>query len=152
VLPYSDEVIQTKNGVQEGQRSQVRGVFLERTTQHLRYYAQGCVAELVFNLDEVGISDSEDRNTKKGIALAAMFGQTIYHGVSRNLKLISVIACRSVARESLLHYIVTSQNSPTVQQHLKRQGVRFGREFALKFNRKSYFNAGILLAHIRTIL
>jgi hypothetical protein len=47
---------------------------------------------------------------------------------------------------------VTSQNSPTVQEHLKKQGVRFGRDFALEFSQKPYFNAGIFLAYVRTIL
>jgi hypothetical protein len=114
VLRHSDEIIQTKSGTQEGQRSQLPGVFLERISQDLHEYIQGCVAEFVFNLDEVGISDWEDRKTKKVIALATMFGQTIYHGVSRNVKHISVIACLSAAGQSLLHYIVTSQNSPTI--------------------------------------
>jgi hypothetical protein len=81
-----------------------------------------------------------------------MFGQTIHYGVSRNVKHISVIACLSAPEESLLHYMVTSPNSPTVQGHLKKQDVRFGRDFALKFNQKPYFNASIFLAYIRTIL
>jgi hypothetical protein len=110
VLRHSDEVIQTKSCAQEGQRSQVPGVFLERIIQDLHEYVQGCVAELVVNLDEVGISDWEDRKTKKVIARAAkrswhlaMFGQTIHHGVSRNVKHISVIVCLQDAGESLLH-------------------------------------------------
>jgi hypothetical protein len=41
--------------------------------------------------------------------------------------------------KSLLPYIVTSQNSSTVQEHLKKQGVRFARHFTLKFNQKLYF-------------
>jgi hypothetical protein len=127
-------------------------VFLERIIQDLHEYVQGCVAELVFNLDEVGISDWEDRKTQKVIALAAMLGQTIHPGVSRNVKHISVIACLLAAKESLLHYIVTSMNSPTVQEHLKKQGVRFRSDFALKFKQKPYFNAGIFLASIKTIL
>jgi hypothetical protein len=40
----------------------------------------------------------------------------------------------------------------TVQEHLKEQSVRFGRDFALKLDQKPYFNAGTFLAHIRTIL
>jgi hypothetical protein len=48
--------------------------------------------------------------------------------------------------------MVRSQNSPTVQEHLKKRGVRFGRDFALKFNQKPYFNAGIFLDCIRTTL
>jgi hypothetical protein len=106
----------------------------------------------MFNLDEVGIPDWEDRKTKKVIALAVMFGQTRHHGVSRNVKHISVIACLSAAGESLLHYIVTPQNSPTVKAYLKKQGVRFGRDFALEFSQKPYFNAGIFLVYIRSIL
>jgi hypothetical protein len=56
------------------------------------------------------------------------------------------------AGESLLHYIITSQNSTTIQEHLTKQYVRFGRDFALKFNQKPYFNADIFPASIRTIL
>jgi hypothetical protein len=33
----------------------------------------------------------------------------------------------------------------------KQQGVPFGRDFALKFNQKPYFNAGIFFDDIRTI-
>jgi hypothetical protein len=51
----------------------------------------------VFDLDEVGISDWGNRKAKQDIALAAMFGQTIHHGVSRNVKHISVITCLSAA-------------------------------------------------------
>jgi hypothetical protein len=130
---------------------QVAKAFLERAIQDLHMYVQGCVAELVCNLDETGISDWEDRQMKKAVD-AAMLGQTIHHGVARNVRRISVIACLSSAGESLLHYIVTSQNSSTVQDHLKTHGVHFDRDFALKFNQKLYFNAGIFLADIRTIL
>jgi hypothetical protein len=41
---------------------------------------------------------------------------------------------------------------PTVQEHLKKQGVRFSSDFALTFNQNTYFNAGKFIASIRTIL
>jgi hypothetical protein len=107
--------------------------------------------ELVFNLDELGISDWDDRKTKAVIARAAMLDQTIHHGVSRNVKHISAIACVPAAEESHLPCIVTSQNSSTVQEHLNKQRVRLGSDFALKFNQKAYINAGIFLDYIRTI-
>jgi hypothetical protein len=68
VLPHSDEGIQPKSGAHEEQRSQVPGAFLERVIQDLHEYVQGCVAELVFNLNEVGISDRGARRTTKVIA------------------------------------------------------------------------------------
>jgi hypothetical protein len=55
------------------------------------------------------------------------------------------------AGESLLHYIVTSQNSSTVQEHIKKQAVRFVTDFALEFNQEPYFNIGIFLEYIRTV-
>jgi hypothetical protein len=53
----------------------------------------------VFNLDETGISDWEDRKMKKAIIPSAMLGQTIHYEVSRNVKHISVIARLSAAGE-----------------------------------------------------
>jgi hypothetical protein len=47
--------------------------------------------------------------------------------------------------------MVTLPNSSTIHAHLKKQGVRFGRDFALEFNDKPYFNAGIFHDYIRTI-
>jgi hypothetical protein len=82
VLRHSDDVIQTQSRPEEERRSQILRAFLERIIQDLHNYIQGCVAELVFNLDEVGILDWEDRKTKKVIGLAAMLRQTIHHGVS----------------------------------------------------------------------
>jgi hypothetical protein len=69
--------------------------------QDLHESVQGCVVELAFNLDEVGISDWDNRKTKKVIALVSMFGQTRQHGLSRNVKHISVIDCLSAAGKSV---------------------------------------------------
>jgi hypothetical protein len=70
----------------EEQCSQVPRVFLKRTIQDLDDYVQGCLAELVFNLDEVSVSDWEDRKTKAVILPAGVRGQTIHPGVSRNVR------------------------------------------------------------------
>jgi hypothetical protein len=43
---------------------------------------------------------------------------------------------------------VTSQNSSTIQEHLTKQGVRFGSNSALKFNQKPCINAHIFLDDI----
>jgi hypothetical protein len=77
-------------------------MFLERTEQYLKEHIQRCVAELVSNLDEVGISDWGDRKTKTVIVPATIHGQTIHNEISRTVKHISVIACISTAGESLI--------------------------------------------------
>jgi hypothetical protein len=101
----------------------------------------------VFNLDELVISDWEDLKKKKVLVGAAM----IQYEVSRNVKHISVIACMSAAGESLLPSVVTSQNSPAGQKHLKKQAVRFGTDSTVQFNQMPYINAGIFFDDIRSI-
>jgi hypothetical protein len=106
----------------------------------------------VFNLDGVGISDWERRKTKKVIVLAAIPAQTIHQGVSRNVKHISAFPCISAAGESLSPYIMGSSDASTVQEHLKRQGVRLGGDFALTFDQKPSINTAIFSDDIRTVL
>jgi hypothetical protein len=55
-----------------------------------------------------------------------------------------------IAEVSLLHRIVTLQYSSIVQEHFTKHGVRFGRDFALRFSQQPYFTAGIFLDSIRT--
>jgi hypothetical protein len=57
----------------------------------------------------------------------------------------------SAAGESLMPYIITSQNSPAVQEQLRQHGVRFGRVLILKSNHWPYVNAEIFLEYIRTV-
>jgi hypothetical protein len=54
-------------------------------------------AELIFNLDEVGMSEWEDRKEKKVIVPATMDGQTMHHRASRSVRYISIIICITVA-------------------------------------------------------
>jgi hypothetical protein len=124
---------------------------LERTVQHLKEHVQRCVAELVFNLDEIGISDWEDRTTKTVIVPATMVGQNIHHEISRMVKHISVIACVSAAGESLTSYILTSQASRLIREQLKKDDVRFGMDFVLSWKLKPYINAERFLDYIRTV-
>jgi hypothetical protein len=53
---------------------------------YLREYVHGMEAELVFNLDEAGMSDWDDRKDKKVIVTKTMDGQTIHDTRSRITK------------------------------------------------------------------
>jgi hypothetical protein len=63
-----------------------------------------CV-ELVLNLDEIEISEWDDRHEKRVIVPSATRGQTIFHGVQRNLKHISVMACIPAAGEHMTPFL-----------------------------------------------
>jgi hypothetical protein len=53
--------------------------------------------------------------------------------------------------ESLTPYIVTSQDSRTVRERLKKHCVRFGINFVFKYCTKPYVNAEILAEDIRMV-
>jgi hypothetical protein len=150
ILRHPDEIIQTKSVPQEWHLLQVSRMFLGRTVQNLNEHVLWCVTELVFNLNEVGISDWADRKTRKAIALATMHGEIIYHGISRIVKHISMIACISAAGESLTPYMITSQDPASVREQLKKHGVRFGTDCVLKSNTKPEIYAEIFLDYTWT--
>jgi hypothetical protein len=151
VRRHSGKIFKMKITAQERQRLQVPRMFLERTDQDLKEHVQGCMAELVFNLDEVGILDLADRKMKTGIVRATMRGPTIHHEMSRTVKRISVIASISASGESLIPYIITLQAATLVQEWRKKEGVRFSTDFVLRSNPKRYINPKIFLDEIRTV-
>jgi hypothetical protein len=64
-------------------------------------------AELVFNLDKVGMSKWEDRKDKKVIFPKAIDGQTIHHPASENVKNIPMITCITAGGEFLTPCVMT---------------------------------------------
>jgi hypothetical protein len=93
ILRHRDELGETKSTPQEDTGLEVPPIFLDETVCCLGEYVHGMKAELVFNLDEVGVSEWEDRKDKKVVIPTVLSGQTIYHHGSRNLKHMSVITC-----------------------------------------------------------
>jgi hypothetical protein len=137
VLRHSGEVIQTRSTPKEGSTCKHRERFSIEQFRISPLLRTGLWSRTSTNLDEIGILDWEHRKIKKVIVPAAKFGQ--------------MIACVLAAGASLLPYIVTSPNSSTVQEHLKKQSGSFRQDFTLQFNQRPYVNAGILLGYIRTV-
>jgi hypothetical protein len=106
---------------------------------------------LIFNLDEVGMSEWEDRKEKKVIIPMTMDGQTIHHGISRSVRHISVIACISAGGESLTSFIVTSQISDGIRKRLMDRGVRLGFDLVLRQRSKPYVSRELFLKYITKI-
>jgi hypothetical protein len=130
---------------------EIARAFLDETTRCLREQVQGMKAELVFNLDEVGMSEWEDRKEKKVIVPTFTHGQTTYPKVSRGIRHISIITCITAAGESLTPYIVKSQDSDAVRKRLISRSVRLGVDFVLKDRSKPYVNRKLFLDYIKTI-
>jgi hypothetical protein len=62
---HAAELFETKSSPQDNQRLEVPRVFPEAAIEGIRTHVQNVCADLVFNLDEIGISEWEDRVEKK---------------------------------------------------------------------------------------
>lgn len=144
-------LFETKSLPQENPRLQVPRIFLERAIECLRGHVPGSVAELVFNLDEVGISEWEDRSEKKVIVPVSMRGHKVHHGIHRNLKHISVVVCITAAGESLTPFFVSSQFTAPVEMKLKQKGMRLGLDMIIRKRDRPYMNADLFLEYITKV-
>jgi hypothetical protein len=108
-------------------------------------------AELVFNLDEVSMSDWENRKEKKVMVSTMIDSQTIYHRASRSVRYISIITYITAGGESLTPYIMRSQDSDAIRKRLMHQGVRLGVDFVLRQRSKPYVSRMFFLEYINTI-
>jgi hypothetical protein len=148
---HSAELIDEKSSPQEAPRLQVVRVFLDQTGRSVHDAVQGRPADLVFNLDEIGISDWDDREPKKVVPRTAPL-HSIHHPLSRSVKYISVVACISASGACLTPYVVTSQDSATVRRDLEANGMEIGRHSILKHRDKPYVNAELFEDyHLRSV-
>jgi hypothetical protein len=113
---------------------------------------QNTRVELVFNLDEIGISKWEDSIGRKVIIPSTMRDEKIFHGIHRGLKHISAVACILASGNHMMPFVLSSQVSDAVVWKLKIEGFQIGTEIILKKREKPYMNAELFHEHISTIL
>jgi hypothetical protein len=111
---HAAELFETKSFPQENQRLEVPRVFLEAAIEGIRTHVQNACADLVFNLDEIGISEWEDRVERKVTVPSAMREQKIFHGIHRGLKHISVVTCISAGSDHVIPFLASSQATNAV--------------------------------------
>jgi hypothetical protein len=139
------ELFEMKRSPQENQRLEVPRVFLEAVIEGIRSHVHNACADLVFNLDEIGISEWEDRVERKVMAPSAMRKRKIFHGIHRGLKHISVITSISAGGDHMMPFLVPSQATDAVVRKLRTEGFRIGIDMILKTRDKPYTN--VVLFH-----
>jgi hypothetical protein len=81
-----------------------------------------------------------------------MRGQTIFHGVNRNLKHISLVVCISAAGEHMRPFLVSSLATDAVETRFKQMGFRMGADLILRKRSKPYMSAELFDEYISTVL
>jgi hypothetical protein len=72
LICHKDDLAATTSKPQDEAHLQVLRGFLLGTISGIEEAVQGCIDDLVFSLDEVGVSEWEDRKSKKVILPSAM--------------------------------------------------------------------------------
>jgi hypothetical protein len=148
---HSAGLIEKKSSPQEEPRLHVPPIFLKETITSMHGILQGCPADLVFNLDEVGRSDREDRKPKKVVIPITVSAHNIHHRISRNVKHMSTVMCICAGGACLTPDVVTSQDSAALHRALEATGVQSGKHLILKHRPIPYRNADLFENYIRTV-
>jgi hypothetical protein len=139
--PATPQNFLKKSSPQDNQRLEVLRAFLEAAIEGIKTHVQNSCADLVFNLDEIGMSEWEDRVEGKVIIPSAMREQKIFHGIHRRLKHISVVRCISAGGDHMIPFLVSSRATDAVVRKLKIEWFRIGIDMTLKKRDKSHLNA-----------
>jgi hypothetical protein len=108
---------------------------LERHIQNMRSIVEGKFAELVFNLDEVGSSDWEDRKPRKVVAPRGVSPKDVNHPVSRKFRHLTLLACVSAGGNALTPMILTST---PIRNSLWATGLRQNIDAMIRFRNPAY--------------
>jgi hypothetical protein len=78
---HAEQLFETKTVLQENPRPEVPRVFLQAGLNGFRNHIHQACAELVFNLDEIKISEWENHCTQRVIVPSARREQTLFHDI-----------------------------------------------------------------------
>jgi hypothetical protein len=117
-------------------RLQVPREFLIVTICEMEEAPQSSVRELASNLNELGVSEWDDRETRTVVVPAEMGSQAIHHGANRNLKHMTIGTCLAASEKHTIPFVMTSQDSGNLRRGLGKNGIEFGRHYILKESQK----------------
>jgi hypothetical protein len=134
---------------QEDVRLMVPRVQLEEYITTVKAHLAGKCAELVFNLDELGSADWEDRKIRKVIAPASVAKEDVFHPVSRREHHMTLLACVSAAGNALTPLVIrATQITPS----LWSPDVRQDEDAMIRHRIPAYVDEGLFYADICNVV
>jgi hypothetical protein len=118
----------------------------------MRQYVPDCCIDLVFNVDEVGISECETHIARKVMVPISTSDQTLHHGEHCNLKRISMECCLSASGESLILFLVSSQVNDSGIEGLKAKAFRMRVDRVVEYRQKPYMSAALFRQSVTAVL
>lgn len=113
LLRKSEEIQRSESYPQNQNRVFIPRIYFTNHFHTMNVYITGKASELVFNLDEVGISPWEDKKVRKVIVGKKSGNEVIFHKVNRNIKHITMVNCISAAGDTLTPLIISQASDFT---------------------------------------
>jgi hypothetical protein len=133
---------------QEDLRMAVPRAYLEEHIRVLETHIAGKLAELVFNLDELGSADWEARKAKKVIAPANVRREDAHHPVSRRHRRTTLLVCVSAAGDAPTPLLITGSPIP---ETLWSRGLRQDEDAMVRHRSPAYITEELFYDYISTI-
>jgi hypothetical protein len=133
---------------QEDCRLRVPGVHLTKHVKNLRKYVAGTFADLVFNMDEAGASDYEDRGGFKTIVPSTVHDYRVQYPIERRFQHSTLLACISASGNSLTPLIIAPECD---LQKIIDLGWRENEDFMYRSRQPCYITKELFLEYIETI-
>ena len=105
-LRHNDCIKKVRSFPQENTRMSVPRVQLKDHIINMHKYVDGRYSELVFNLDEVGTSEWEDRKPKRVFIDKLISSNSVTHSITRNITHMTLLTCVSDAGDSLTPFLL----------------------------------------------
>ena len=133
---------------QEDRGLTVPRIHLEEHIRNLKKYVEGAFADLVFNLDEVGSSDWEDKAKRQVYVHVDMPDQEIRHPVSRRFGHMTLVACISAGGDALIPMLIVKQAIP---EEVYIQGLRPEKDVRLRRRDPAYIDEALFYEYVTSV-
>ena len=144
-----EKIKKVKSIPQEDTRLSVPRDFLIQHIINLKNVIEGRMTELIFNLDEVGSSDWEDRKVKTVLVSSEVESRTVFHSVKRCGKHLSLLACISMAGDCLTPMLITNYK---ISDEIYEDGLREGEDVLIRHRDSPYMDKNYFLEYIKEVL
>jgi hypothetical protein len=143
------QIKNVKAEFQDVDRVDIPRVFFENYFVQASRFLKGKIAELVFNIDEVGASDWEDRHAIMSVVPATVLDKTVTYKASRKFQHATLVACISAAGDSVPPLIVAREGD---DKKIWDLGWREDKDFTLRHAQKCYVTKDLFLEYLCRIV
>jgi hypothetical protein len=132
---HSSEIIRNTAAAQENPRLEVPRAWLDQYLGLITKMVPVACCELIYSVDETGLSDWEERRSKQVIAPAATKGQTLHYRADRGIRHQTLVCTISAGGDAYSPLLLTSDQTTL---RLFDKPIRRGIDFSVQIKDSPY--------------